>query len=199
MPVVEIAVWTPSEAFEDDKSIINPALDFLKNTDGCKAVYSGFAEEENTYFLFLVWETLQHHQNLIAHPEYPHVTHVVPTIGAGGIKMNHVEFNKDFIPAVSAPSTEILEMALKEGKTKGELYTLLGLISSSIDEGNIPEYNPATFGPTVEDSTKFYLTAGWKSSAFHLKAVEEPERVAAILKLREIVDYKLVHVNFTKR
>ncbi|KAF8885685.1 hypothetical protein CPB84DRAFT_1850290 [Gymnopilus junonius] len=198
MPVVEIAWWSPSEAFEADKSIIIPALDFLKSTDGCNAVYSGFAEEEKTHFLFLVWETLEHHQNLIAHPEYPQVTRLLPTVGEGGIKLYHVEFNKDFLPAISAPSTEILAMTLKEGKTKDELYTILGAIASNIDKDNTPEHRHATFGPTVEDPTKFYLSIGWKSAAFHGEIVQQPHIFAEILKLRETVDYKLLHVNFAK-
>ncbi|KAF8885686.1 hypothetical protein CPB84DRAFT_1788151 [Gymnopilus junonius] len=199
MPIVEITWWAPSKAFEADKSIINPALDFLKNTDGCNAVYSGFAEEENTYFLFLVWETLQHHQKLMAHPEYPQVTGLVPTIGEGGIKMYHVDFIRDFIPAVSAPSTEILEIALKEGRSKEELFRIITENGVNIEKFLPAEHRPVTLGTTLEDSNKFFGSIGWKSAAFHQEVVQQPHILPEIEKLKEMTIYKLLHVNFVKR
>ncbi|KAF8885688.1 hypothetical protein CPB84DRAFT_1750098 [Gymnopilus junonius] len=184
MPVVEIAWWTPSEAFDADKSIINPALDFTKSVDGCNAVYSGFAEEENTFFLFLVWETLEHHKKLMAHPEYPKITRLLPTIGAGGINVYHVEFNKDFTPAV--------------GQDQEELYETLSANGSLIEEVLPEEHRPAVYGQTVEDPTKFYGSIGWKSTAFHGEVVQQPQILAQVMKIREVVDYKLLHVNFKK-
>ncbi|PPQ83568.1 hypothetical protein CVT26_003974 [Gymnopilus dilepis] len=215
MPVVEIAWWTASDAFVADKSLITPGLDFLKKVEGCNAVYSGFAVEENTYFLFLgtlspfpllflnlthslphtVWETLQHHKDLIAHPQYPQILGLGPTVGEGGIKLYHVAFQKDFTPALSAPFTEILAMNLKEGKTKEGLEEVLDKIASGIDKDNTEEYRPVTRGATVEEPEKvFYLSIGWKSPEFHKQIVEQDHILPDILQLREFVDYKLAYL-----
>ena len=83
--------------------------------------------------------------------------------GGSGLTLYHVDFIKPYTPSQSAPTTEVLAITLKEGKTKADLWKVLEAITAKIDEEN-PKYAPVTWGQTLEDEKKFYLTIGWDSS-----------------------------------
>lgn len=148
------------------------------------SVYYGFGEENNmTCFLILsmsrksasfslsnlliiwllsVWETYGHHESLMNRPEYPQIIGLSPSVGAGGIQMNHIEFIHDFIPLFDAPSTEILTLKLKEGKSKEDVYNILQALVPKVAALN-DKYAPGSWGQTLEETDKFYLVTGWDS------------------------------------
>ncbi|KAF8885684.1 hypothetical protein CPB84DRAFT_1733897 [Gymnopilus junonius] len=202
MPVIEIASWVPSKAYLADPTILKPALDFLKTVDGCKDVYTGVAEEQSTLFLFVVWESFAHHKALINNPEYPQVIGLGPSIaskeeGGSGVTVYHVEFINPFEPSQSAPTTEILAITLKEGKTKEDLTNVVNTMSAKINAEN-PKHAPVTWGQTLEDEQKFYLTIGWDSSDAHRQIIGDASFLPILTDLRATAVLKMVHVSFKK-
>lgn len=197
MPVVEIVWWQASEALLADPEIIKPSLEYISKVDGCLGIYSGLAEEDNkTVYGFIVWETLEHHQALINHPEYPAILGLAPSVD-GELKLHHVGFTKEFVPALTAPTTEILGITLKEGKTKEDLYKILGSLATKIEAEN--KHGPVTWGQTVEDPQKFWLTIGWDSVKAHMAIVGEPSILADVTILRSTADLIMFHASLKKQ
>lgn len=198
MPVIEITSFALSEAFLADPNILTPALDFLVKVNGCLGIYHGIPEEdEQMIFLFIVWETFEHHKALIDHPNYPNIIGFRPSIGAGGVTIKHVEFIQDPFPALSAPTTEILEMTLKAGKTKEDLYDVLKILASKMDVE--APYPPVSRGEVREEPGKsYFLVLGWNSSKEHLNLVGQPSYKPAIQQLFDVVEPKMFHAALKK-
>ncbi|KDR82944.1 hypothetical protein GALMADRAFT_238635 [Galerina marginata CBS 339.88] len=197
MPVVEIAWWPASDALLADPTIVAPALEYISKVDGCLGIYSGLVEEDKkTVYAFIVWETVEHHKTLMKHPEYPAVLGLAPSVG-GELKLNHVNYIKDFVPALTAPTTEILGITLKEGKTKEDLENVLNKLAVRIDAAN-SKYAPVTWGPTVEDPKKFFLSIGWDSAKAHGDIVGEPSFLPDLTELRSTADLNMSHASLKK-
>lgn len=128
--------------------------------------------------------------------------------------IKHVEFLQDPFPGLSAPTTEILDMTLKESKTKEDLYDVLNTLASKLDVDS--PYPPVTWGEFREEPGKGYaLVLGWNSSkvslAFcpiylvltfvlqeHFDLVGQPSYEAPIQKLFDTVDIKMFHAALKK-
>jgi len=197
MPVIEITTIALSEAFLADPSILTPALNFLVNVDGCLGLYHGIPEEdEKTIFLFIVWETFEHHKALLDHPNYPSIIGCDPSVGTGGVTIKHVEFLQDPIPALIAPVTEIFTMTLKEGKTKEDLYEVLSKIGAKMA---VDAPYPSALGEIREEPGKGYaLVLGWNSSKEHYDLVGQDSYKAHIQTLFDTVDFKMFHAALKK-
>jgi len=166
--------------------------------DGCLGLYHGITEEDKTtIFIFIVWETFEHHKALMDHPEYPGIIGLRPSFVPDGVKMKHVQFIQDPFTALSAPITEIADMTLKEGKTKEDLAEVLA-VSASNFEADAP-YLPAAWGESREEPGKGYvLIIGWNSSKEHLGIVAKPSYATPIQNLVNTVDSKMFHVALKK-
>ena len=116
-----------------------------------------------------VWESYEHHKTLMAHPEYPQIIGLGPSVG-GEVSVNHVNFVKDVDASLSAPVTELLAMTLQEGKTADDFAKAGAAIAEQLDIAN-PTHAPVTWGQTVEDEKKFYTTVGWDSAEVSLQLV----------------------------
>lgn len=101
------------------------------------------------------------------HAEYPQIIGLAPSVGDGGIQMNHVEFIDDFTPLLNAPTTEILKFRLKEGKSKDDVYNILQSLVPKVAALN-NKYAPGTWGQTREEVDRFYLMTGWDSMQVNL-------------------------------
>ena len=110
------------------------------------------------------WEKYEHHKKLIDDPvEYPIImAKLKPAIGRGKFLMSHVQFNDDATDALTAPVTEIVGIAIKDGHVKQELDDVLRTLTTKIasEAGSIL---PAVWGPTIEDANRFWLIIGWQS------------------------------------
>jgi len=198
MPIFEIAELVASEAFLADPNIITPALDFLVKVDGCLGLYHGIAEEDKKpIYLVIVWETFEHHKALIDHPEYPGIIGLGPSVVPGGIKVKHVNFIQDPFPALSAPTTEIVDITLKEGKTKEDFYEAMTVLASKLAVD--APYPQVAWGDSHEEPGKRYgLVLGWNSSKEHFDHVAQPSYVTLIQNVTNTVEGKMFHVAFNK-
>ncbi|KDR82943.1 hypothetical protein GALMADRAFT_134467 [Galerina marginata CBS 339.88] len=198
MPVVEIAWWPASDALLADPTVVGPALEYISKVDGCLGIYSGLAEEDKkTVYAFIVWETVEHHKTLMKHPEYPAILGLAPSVG-GELKLNHIEYIQDFVPALTAPTTEILGISLREGKTREDLEKALAAVNSKVEVAN-PKYAPVAWGPTVEDPQKFWLNIGWESAKAHGDIMKQPSFLPELTELRSTAVLNMHHVSLKKQ
>jgi hypothetical protein len=177
IPTTEIIIFETSEKFRNDFSILRPAFDIVSKADGFrKPVYSGTQiENPATGYLFLNWESLAHHQAVMASPSYGPLLEVLKPAFGGPSKMYHVIFN-DHPIAFQQPVTEVLLITLKDPSHRAEVLDILGKISDLTKKMLV-------FGPTLEDGNTIILVGGWPSVEAHWKTVADPEPKAAIERL----------------
>lgn len=111
----------------------------------------------------VVWESLKHHQDLIANKElYPKLTESLLKGAAGLTYLYHVNLNtEDPSPALGAPLTEIVFWSLKEGVDKEEFTTKLNsLITLAMSFEGVYK---GGWGTVVEDDRKLAVILGWNS------------------------------------
>ncbi|KDR82942.1 hypothetical protein GALMADRAFT_238631 [Galerina marginata CBS 339.88] len=196
MPVVEIAWWPASDALLADPTIVAPALDYISKVDGCLSIYSGLAEDKKTVYAFIVWETIEHHKELMKHPEYPAVLGLAPSVG-GELKLNHITYVQDFVPSLTAPITEILGLTLKEGKTKEDLVNVFNNVGQIIDAAN-SKYAPVAWGQALEDPQKFWVTLGWDSAKAQEDFAHQPSFLPSLMEMQSIAVPSLQLVSLKK-
>ncbi|KJA21167.1 hypothetical protein HYPSUDRAFT_187695 [Hypholoma sublateritium FD-334 SS-4] len=197
MPAHEIVSFPATDAFAADPiGVLKTAAEFFATVEGCLGVYAGLAEEEKTGSILIIWETLEHHKALVKRPGYPEILGVKPAIN-GESKIYHIDFNHSPKAAVTAPTTEVLVLTLKEGKTKEQLDTILAATDPKIiaDDG---VFGPSAWGATQESEGVVVLLLGWESSKKHLEVIGKPTHTTFVESLKETADTKVVHVSFKK-
>lgn len=73
-----------------------------------------------------------------------------------------VQFDNKVLPALTAPTTEVSLLTLKEGKTKERLIHILNSVATKPEIAN-SQYGPLTWGDVEGASDKVYLLFGWES------------------------------------
>ena len=105
---------------------------------------------------------MEHHKALVNRPGYPEILGLKPAIN-GEHKLYHIDFNHSPKASVTAPTTEILILTLKEGKTKEHLDTILAAADPKIiADGGV--FGPSAWGATQESPNVIILLLGWESS-----------------------------------
>ncbi|KAG1761831.1 hypothetical protein EDD22DRAFT_847446 [Suillus occidentalis] len=182
IPTTEIIIFETSEDFRKDVSILRPAFDIVSKSEGIRTpVYSGTQiENPTTGYLFLNWDSLAHHQAVMASPSYGSVLETLKPAFGGPSKMHHVIFN-DHPIALEQPVTEVLLITLKDPSHRAEVFDILGKISDQTKKMIV-------FGPTLEDENTIIVVGGWESVEAHWKTVANPEPKAAIERLFVLVN-----------
>ncbi|KAI4722840.1 hypothetical protein E4T48_00963 [Aureobasidium sp. EXF-10727] len=125
MPVTEVATIPlvgGSHVFEQGSEaarIWQDMLTIISNQDGCQNVYSGLQHESlNTAQLFIVWDTIEHHQKFQNLSIYQQMLERLEPILDGSPQLVHFELKdpSDLASAVSAPVTELATLFLLEQK-----------------------------------------------------------------------------------
>ncbi|KAG1733519.1 hypothetical protein EDB19DRAFT_1830903 [Suillus lakei] len=177
IPTTEIIIFETSEEFRNDYSILRPAFDIVSKSDGFqKPIYFGAQiEKPATGYLFLNWDSLAHHQAVMASPSYAPLLEVLKPAFGGPSKMHHVIFN-DHPIAFQQPVTEVLLITLKDPSHRAEVFDILSKLSDLTKKMLV-------FGPTLEDGNVIILVGGWSSVEAHWETVANPEPKAAIDRL----------------
>ncbi|KAK7685341.1 hypothetical protein QCA50_011705 [Cerrena zonata] len=200
--VVEFAQITVTDAYKNDPSIVNEALDFLKKVDGAKKIYHGLeVQDGTTWWLLIEWETLEHHQTLMNDKvQYPILGSYIQKFSTG-VKLWHASFPEAPYTAFEAPYTEIVTWSLKDGhKTKEEQAKVLEWAKTIV--GNFNELpvesgvSKGTVGPIIEESeAATAITLGWTSPEATGKAFNSLDVIKPIVgQVKEIAELKLIHV-----
>ncbi|EPQ53605.1 hypothetical protein GLOTRDRAFT_100664 [Gloeophyllum trabeum ATCC 11539] len=197
LPVAELVLFTSSEAYQNDQGVLGGLIDILNKTEGKIATYHGPEVEDPTKgYLFVLWQTLEHHKALMSGPTYPALVETLKPAVGGPFEMLHINFTKDPTPALEAPVTEVALVTLKPGKTKEEVGPLLHKLTGLPTPGIVL----STWGPTVEKEETLIIAAGWESVEAHKQASKgvSGEVAQLIASIRELVDIKITHGKLKK-
>ncbi|KZT11600.1 uncharacterized protein LAESUDRAFT_711057 [Laetiporus sulphureus 93-53] len=171
LPCIELAETPSTEAFlanPKDKSLVQPALDLLKNSKGIVKIYYGLQSEERKHFYLYnaiadcshliappaVWERLQDHENLQAD------AHCLKVM-AGAPDPIHIQPTAEPYKVLGAPATELALITAKPGvsqTTIGEKTNELVAIANALpaEWGVIS----AVWGPIVEKDDAIAMIIG---------------------------------------
>ncbi|KAG1744609.1 uncharacterized protein EDB91DRAFT_1123377 [Suillus paluster] len=194
IPTTEILIFDTSEAFRKDSSILRPALDIVSKADGVQMpVYVGVQiENPATGYMFLNWDSREHHQAAMAAPSYANLREILKSAVTSPGKMYHVIFN-DHPIALKQPVTEVLLVTLKDPSHRAEVYDIFTKFTELSKKMLV-------FGPTLEDENVIALLGGWESVEAHQTMVANPEPKAAIERLFTLVNKDhLFHTALTTR
>ncbi|KAG2119396.1 hypothetical protein DEU56DRAFT_918561 [Suillus clintonianus] len=197
IPTTEIIIFDTSEEFRNDPSILRPAFDIVSKADGIQMpAYAGVQiENPATGYVFLNWDSQEHHQAMIASPLHDTLREALKPVLGGSEKIYHVIFNKH-PTALQQPVTEILCLALKDPSNRAEVLDIFTKNSASPVKIN-------TFGSTLEDENLFILVGGWLSVESHWQMhkgmiTSSPELKAQLERLQALTDKKhLFHTALT--
>ncbi|EPQ52516.1 hypothetical protein GLOTRDRAFT_140239 [Gloeophyllum trabeum ATCC 11539] len=195
--VTELVVFAASEAYQKDNTIVNGLVDILNKTPGKINTFHGpQVEDPNKGYLFVNWESLEHHKALMASPDYPTLVEGLKPALAGDYELVHVKFDKDPTPALSAPVTEVVAIQIKEGKSEDELKKLL-------EQGakiQLPGVVGSTYGPIIEKPGCYIMAVGWPSVEEHQAArqTKSEESTKVLGGVLELADFKVGHAKLTK-
>ncbi|KAG1733522.1 hypothetical protein EDB19DRAFT_1911508 [Suillus lakei] len=182
IPTTEVIIFDTSEALRNDHSVLRPALEVISKADGVQMpAYAGVQiEDPATGYIFLNWDSLAHHQAMIASASHDILREVLKPALGGSAKMHHVIFN-DHPIAFQQPVTEVLLLTLNDPSHRTEVFDTLIKISDSTEKTIV-------FGPTLEDENVIFLVGGWRSVEAHWQTVANPESKAALERLYTIAN-----------
>ncbi|TFK49371.1 hypothetical protein OE88DRAFT_1736993 [Heliocybe sulcata] len=192
-PVSELVTFTSSEAYQKDQSVLKGLIEILDATDGKLSTYHGpQVEDPSQGYLFVQWQTYEHHVALMNAPVYPKLIETLKPAVGGPFEMVHVKFNKDVTKALEKPITEVATFTLKPGKKMEQLVPLLDQLTSTSEL--------SIWGPTLEKEDRVVLVFGWNSLEEHHEVVSKgPEELKKVLvSLNELADLKLYHSKLQK-
>ncbi|KAG2119397.1 hypothetical protein DEU56DRAFT_918562 [Suillus clintonianus] len=177
IPTTELVIFNTTEAIRNDSSILRPAFEIVSKSDGVQMpAYVGTQIENPAKgYVFLNWDSLAHHQAMMASPTYASLLEALKPAYGGWSKMYHVIFNAHPI-AFQQPVTEVLLLTLKNPSHRTEVFEILTKISDSTKQMLV-------FGPTLEDNNVIIAVGGWQSVEAHWEMVANPEPKAALERL----------------
>ncbi|KAH9843027.1 uncharacterized protein C8Q71DRAFT_735609 [Rhodofomes roseus] len=200
LPCIEVVTVPANEAFiasPKDRSVVQPAFDFLKSNRGLIKIYYGLQTEDPTkVHVYPVWENLQDHLNLQADPVQHAILgkHCKQFMG-GAPEVIHIQPLAEPYKALEAPATELAYITVNAGVSKETLETKLDELAKAVNA--LPEsYGAisAVWGPTVEKADTLGLIIGWTSVEAHWNTVKTvPEAIQQLKDIREIATISLTH------
>jgi quinol monooxygenase YgiN len=178
MPVAEIIVFTPSDAYKADSNVLNDALVQLSGIDGVQSSYRGYVLEEPKKVIWaIVYDTYEAHRSFAASSTFPNFLAACRPAMASKPEPIHVNLTADLTEILSAPLTLFGFITLKPGQKKD-----VPLVDSVVQEFRRAEgIHGVTWGASVQKDDFFVFLAGWESREARDKAVAEGTPCHAII------------------
>ncbi|KAJ7598755.1 hypothetical protein C8J56DRAFT_173148 [Mycena floridula] len=200
MTVIHRVTFPASDAYKLDRTVFEPALKMIAQTDGYICSWHGVQNEveggELGYHI-TAWESYEHHKKLIESSSYPGIIASLKPALNGKLESHHFEITVDPNPAMSGKTTEVVLLSLKEGSEMADLVEVTKKLAKQLDEakGSSP---PCIGGVSIEEPTKILTLIGWESRQSHLDAVSEEPLSSTVGTLHKVADVTLTHVDLTK-
>jgi len=119
MPVLEIIVFTPSNANQTNPNALNDALVQLSGIDGVQSSYHGYElEEPKNVVGAIVYDTYEAHRSFAASSAYPSFLAACKPALASKPEPIQFNINADLTEIFSAPLTQFIFITLKPGQKK---------------------------------------------------------------------------------
>jgi len=202
LPCIEVADAPATEAYKADPTsvtLVGPAMDILKKSQGIIKVYYGLQTEDDKHvYVYNVWEDIKDHHRLQADAvTYPILGEKCAQFMTERSRMVHIQPTSEPYAALGAPATELAYVTVKPGQSKEKVETigssLMNLMNELGDKGGVIS---AVWGPTVEKDDTIAFIIGWTSVEAHWNTVKSnPDAIKLLGELREIADITLTHAN----
>ncbi|KAG2145430.1 uncharacterized protein EDB93DRAFT_1087121 [Suillus bovinus] len=192
IPTTELVIFDGTEAVRKDRSILKPAFEIVSKSNGVQMpAYVGMQIENPAKgYVILNWDSLTHHQAMMAAPSYATLLEALKPAYGGWSKMYHVIFNAH-PTALQQPVTEVLLLTIKNPSHRAEVFEILTKLSDSTKKMLV-------FGPSLEDNNVIIVIGGWKSVEAHWQMVANPEPKAALERLYALANKDhLFHTTLT--
>lgn len=126
---------------------------------GFHRIYHGLQSEDGkTGYLFIVWETLEDHHNLMNAPIYETLKKHAGACVEGPLDVFHVHFEPTVAPIFNGPITSFaLITKLKPGKTGEDVTVALSSLAGAKD---VTGCHGGAYGKVVEKD-QFAFVTGW--------------------------------------
>ncbi|EAU86059.1 hypothetical protein CC1G_07138 [Coprinopsis cinerea okayama7 len=180
MPCLEILEAPISDAFLNDENLLNspPKLDGVVNFYVGKGLRS-----VRKLYLFVVWETYEHHIQFNQDPEnrVKIAEFLTPALGGKPTSIRHVELTRLHESTLEAPVTEIAFLGLNSGLPDNHLEVLNAAFENAVAKA-VGSHPPAIHGYTKELADVYGVFVGWDSIEAHADnaANLDPEFVALL-------------------
>ncbi|EIW76900.1 hypothetical protein CONPUDRAFT_92767 [Coniophora puteana RWD-64-598 SS2] len=212
LPTTEFLFFKASDAFKaDPEGTTKGVFDIvLKKAGSQSPAFVGAQIDESetrkaeglTYnlgYVFLHWDTWQHHQDIIEAPDYPNVLNaLVPAVAGGdpakaGATMYHLEnWNSSPQPALKdSKTTEVLIIELKAPEHRARVEEILQALSDGT-KGLL------VFSKAKEAPETYVVVAGWDSPQHHWDTIKAPEIDAALKELYSLAPKQNGHIFHTE-
>ncbi|KAG2145432.1 uncharacterized protein EDB93DRAFT_1087147 [Suillus bovinus] len=191
-PTTELVIFDATETVRKDRSILKPAFEIVSKSNGVQMpAYIGMQIENPAKgCVFMNWDSLAHHQAMMASPSYATLLEALKPAYGGWSKMYHVIFNAHPI-ALQQPVTEVLLLTIKKPSHRAEVFDILTKLSDSTKKMLV-------FGSALEDNNVIIVIGGWKSVEAHWQMVANPEPKAALERLYALANKDhLFHTTLT--
>ncbi|KAG6899231.1 hypothetical protein C0993_012102 [Termitomyces sp. T159_Od127] len=197
MPTVEIVRFPGSDEFVADNLVFKDCLSKLVKSEGCIGVYYGIQIEDNrSGYLFVIWETYDHHMKFTKHESYPAAIASLARAQAGPMDVQHVDFDEDAAIALGAPVTEVVTLEPKSAADK----EARSLSVTKLKEKMILQESCHSFttGESREKKGTNFVLVGWDSVQAHYDVVEGGVFPEMIKNLHMVNEIELKHTKLTK-
>ncbi|KAK7037460.1 hypothetical protein VNI00_010952 [Paramarasmius palmivorus] len=189
--IVEVVSFPASQLYLDDpQKFANDAYKMMHVVPGYYLAFNGVeVENKETGWVFVGWESVEHHARMPQHPNGPDILAQWSQVCPGEANfIVHVETDGNFKP-FEQPALELVSIKLKNIEDKEKLEDLLRMI-------NARHAGKLTWGSVKEEEGAYKIFNGWQSVEAHLEAAKQskPEDVADIKALAELADFAYCHV-----
>ncbi|KAG6874134.1 hypothetical protein C0995_005550 [Termitomyces sp. Mi166 len=196
MPTVEIVRFPGSDEFIADNLVLKDCLSTLVKFEGCISSYYGIETEDNRNgYLFVIWETYDHHMKLTKHESYPALLSALKRAQSGPLDVQHVDFDEDAALALSSPATEVVTLVPNPGAAEESKDLVVKLRENLKVQGVC---HSVALGESRENKGTWFMLLGWDSVQVHYDAVSKGALPEIIKKLYELNTLGLKHVKLTK-
>ncbi|PFH54110.1 hypothetical protein AMATHDRAFT_53953 [Amanita thiersii Skay4041] len=198
MAVLELLRFPASDAVIANVALAQPVLDLLKVAPGYVAAYFGIGIESNKNgYLVVIWESYDHHKQLMDSPNYKKITAAFTPLHTGSYTMEHIAVDKDITPALTAPVTEFALLKRKGSRPQAEYEDAAQRIIDTLGAAKGAHPN-ACWGVSKENSENFYTITGWDSVEAHTSAVSQDSIKSAVEEVHATFDLAIGHAKLTK-
>ncbi|KAG6896095.1 hypothetical protein C0992_010346 [Termitomyces sp. T32_za158] len=196
MPTVEIVRFPGSDEFVADNLVIKDCLSKLVDAEGHISTYYGIQTEDNRgAYLFVIWETYDHHMKFTKHESYAAAIASLKRAQAGPLDVQHADFDKDAALAMGAPVTEVVTLIPKPGVDEEARDIVTKLKERLNAHGSC---YCATLGESRENKGTFFMLLGWDSVQAHYDVVNDgvfPEMIKSLYVVNQV---ELKHAKLIK-
>lgn len=118
------------------------------------------------------WETIEHHQAVIADKQqYPVVMAALGKACKEMVFLYHAKFSGDLYKTLNAPLTKFAIWTVKESADRARFHEALSQLVAKTPSNESEGISAGGLGEVIEDQRKFFASLGWQSMDVSLHCV----------------------------